>query len=191
MHFAGGMFVAQIASAIAFQADRILISVVWLAGRRRRIRAVRQRCEQTARRRRRDHLFRVSARFSAARQVERAIRLAPCSMRWTALLLWWSCPCFFPRCGSAQPFLKLWLGVYGTPDLALAFQVLLVAFAIPAFAVPVGHVLAASGRSGPAARFSWLTAGVMVGGIITLVPPYGLLGAVVAVLRRNVYLSDF
>jgi O-antigen/teichoic acid export membrane protein len=64
----------------------------------------------------------------------------------------------------------------------LAFQVLVIAFAVPAFAVPVGHVLAASGRSGPAARFSGLTAGIVVAGIIALVPPYGLLGAVVAVL---------
>jgi O-antigen/teichoic acid export membrane protein len=90
-------------------------------------------------------------------------------------------PLLVPALWLAQPFLKLWLGVYGTPDLALAFQVLILAFAIPAFAVPVGHVLAASGRSGPAARFSWLTAGLMVGGFITLVPLYGLLGAVSAV----------
>ncbi|MDQ3203197.1 MAG: hypothetical protein M3Q94_13725, partial [Pseudomonadota bacterium] len=48
--------------------------------------------------------------------------------------------------------------------------------------VPVGHVLAASGRSGPAAAFSCLTATVVVVGIIALVPTYGLLGAVATIL---------
>ena len=177
MHFAGGMFVAQIASAIAFQADRILISSFGspaLAG-------AYALCANVANK----PLAAVVAITSFAFPHASALHLGGARDQVGPLLQALDravavvvMPVLLPALWLAQPFLKLWLGVYGTPDLALAFQVLLVAFAIPAFAVPVGHVLAASGRSGPAARFSWLTAAVMVGGLITLVPPYGLLGAV-------------
>ena len=59
----------------------------------------------------------------------------------------------------------------------------MIAFAVPAFAVPVGHVLAASGNAEPAARFSWLTAKRRrIGGSPCLCLRWGLLGAVVAIL---------
>jgi len=90
-------------------------------------------------------------------------------------------PILLPALWLAQSFFELWLGAYGTPDLVLAFKILLVAFAMTTFAVPASHILAASGRSGLAAAFSWLTAIIVIVGIVALVPPYGLLGAVVAI----------
>jgi len=180
VHFAGGMFVAQIASAIAFQADRIFISSFGSPA----IAGAYALCANVANKPLAAVVAITSFAFPYASTLHRGAAIDQVAAllqaldRAVALVVM---PLLVPALWLAQPFLRLWLGVYGTPDLALAFQVLLVAFAIPAFAVPVGHVLAASGRSGPAARFSWLTAGLMVGGIITLVPPYGLLGAVSAV----------
>ncbi len=181
LHFAGGMFVAQIASAIAFQADRILISSFGSLA----IAGAYALCANVANK----PLAAVVAITSFAFPHASGLHLSAAGDQLGALLQALDravavvvMPVLLPALWLAQPFLKLWLGVYGTPDLVLAFQVLLVAFAIPAFAVPVGHVLAASGRSGPAARFSCLTAGLVVGGIITLVPTYGLLGAAGAIL---------
>ncbi|HVE89262.1 MAG TPA: oligosaccharide flippase family protein [Burkholderiaceae bacterium] len=181
IHFAGGMFIAQIASAIAYQADRILISSFASPA----VAGAYALCANVANKPLAAVVAITSFAFphasglhlSGARDELRA--LLHSLDRAVAVLV---IPLLVPALGLAQPFLKLWLGDYGTPDLARAFQVLVIAFAIPAFAVPVGHVLAASGRSGLAARFSWLTAGVVVGGIIALVPPYGLRGAVLAVL---------
>ena len=181
MRFAGGMFVAQIASAIAYQADRILISAFGSPA----IAGAYTLCANVANK----PLAAVvaimsfafphaSGLYSGGARDELGALLHSLDRAVAVLVI----PLLLPALGLAQPFLKLWLGDYGTPDLALAFQVLVIAFAIPAFAVPVGHVLAASGRSGPAARFSWLTAGIVVGGVIALVPPYSLLGAVIAVL---------
>lgn len=180
IHFAGGMFVAQIASVIAYQADRILISAFGSPA----IAGAYALCANVANKPLAAVVAITSFAFPHASGLhsdgarDELGALLHSLDRAVAVVV---IPLLLPALWLAQPFLKLWLGTYSTPDLALAFQVLLVAFAIPAFAVPVGHVLAASGRSGPAARFSWLTAGIVVGGIIALVPPYGLLGAVVAI----------
>lgn len=181
IHFAGGMFAAQIASSIAYQADRILISSFGSPA----IAGAYALCANVANK----PLAAVVAFTSFAFPHASGLHSGEARDELGALLQALDravavvvIPLLLPALWLAQPFLKLWLGTYGTPDLAFAFQVLLVAFAIPAFAVPVGHVLAATGRSGPAARFSWLTAGIVVGGIIALVPRYGLLGAVVAIL---------
>ena len=181
MRFAGGMFVAQIASAIAFQADRILISSFGSPA----VAGAYALCANVANKPLAAVVAITSFAFPHASglQVDSARdqvgALLQALDRAVAVVV---TPVLLPALWLAQPFMKLWLGVYGTPDLVLAFQVLLVAFAIPAFAVPVGHVLAASGRSGLAAQFSWLTAGLVVGGIMALVPTYGLLGAVAAIL---------
>ena len=181
IHFAGGMFVAQIASAIAYQADRILISSFGSPA----IAGAYALCANVANKPLAAVVALTSFAFPHASGLhsdgarDELGALLHSLDRAVAVLV---IPLLVPALGLAQPFLKLWLGDYGTPDLVLAFQVLIIAFAIPAFAVPVGHVLAASGRSGPAARFSWLTAGIVVGGIIALVPRYGLRGAVIAVL---------
>lgn len=181
IRFAGGMFVAQIGSAIAYQADRILISAFGspaMAG-------AYALCANVANKPLAAVVAITSFAFpyasglhSEGARDELGALLHSLDRAVAVLVI----PLLVPALGLAQPFLKLWLNDYGTPSLVLAFQVLIIAFAIPAFAVPVGHVLAAGGRSGPAARFSWLTAGIVLAGIIALVPPYGLLGAVIVVL---------
>ena len=181
MRFASGMFAVQIASAIAYQVDRILVSSFGSPA----IAGAYVLCANLANK----PLAAVAAIMSFAFPQASGLHsggardqlgaLLHALDRAVAVLV---IPLLLPALWLAQPFLKLWLGAYGTPDLALAFKVLLIAFAVPAFAVPVGNVLAASGRSGPAARFSWLTATVVVVGIIALVPTYGLLGAVTAIL---------
>ena len=181
LRFASGMFVAQIASTIAYQADRILISSFGSPA----VAGAYALCANVANK----PLAAVVAITSFAFPHASGLHLGGAHDELGALLHALDraiavvvIPLLLPALWLAQPFMTLWLGTYGTPELALAFQVLLIAYAIPAFAVPVGHVLAASGRSGPAVGFSGLTAGIVVVGIITLVPPYGLLGAVIAVL---------
>jgi O-antigen/teichoic acid export membrane protein len=91
-------------------------------------------------------------------------------------------PLIIPGWVLAEPFLSLWLGQFSNAELAMAFRILWVAFAIPALAVPIGNVLISSGRATLAARFSWLTVFVVFGSITLLVPGYGLIGAAIAVL---------
>ena len=181
MRFASGMFATQIASAIVYQADRILISSFGSPA----IAGAYALCVNLANK----PLAAVAAitafafphasgLHSSGARDELSALLHALDRAVTVLVV----PLLLPAIWLAQPFLKLWIGAYATPDLALAFKVLLIAYAVSTFAVPVGHVLAASGRSGPAATFSWLTATVVVVGIIALVPPYGLLGAVAAIL---------
>ena len=181
MRFASGMFATQIASAIVYQADRILISSFGSPA----IAGAYALCVNLANK----PLAAVAAitafafphasgLHSSGARDELSDLLHALDRAVTVLVV----PLLLPVLWLAQPFLKLWLGGYGTPDLALAFRVLLIAYAVSTFAIPVGHVLAASGRSGPAATFSWLTATVVVVGIIALVPTYGLLGAVAAIL---------
>jgi O-antigen/teichoic acid export membrane protein len=82
----------------------------------------------------------------------------------------------------AEIFLTLWLGAFATPELALSFRLLLAAFAIVAFAVPISNVLVGSGKSGMSARYSWLTVVVVFGSMAIAVPRYGLVGAAGAML---------
>ena len=152
IHFAGGMFVAQIASTIAYQADRILISSFGSPA----VAGAYALCANVANK----PLAAVVAITSFAFPHASGLHLGGARDELGALLHALDravavvvIPLLLPALWLAQPFLTLWLGDYATPELALAFQVLLIAFAIPAFAVPVGHVLAASGRSGPGRSF--------------------------------------
>ena len=69
-----------------------------------------------------------------------------------------------------------------TAELVIAFRILLIAFAILAFAVPISNVLVASGKSGMSAGYSWLTVAVVFGSMIFAVPRFGLIGAAGAIL---------
>jgi O-antigen/teichoic acid export membrane protein len=94
-------------------------------------------------------------------------------------------PVLLPGLFLAEPFLRLWLGSYGTPELALAFRILLIAFVLPAFAMPISSVLVASGNSRLPARFAWLTVVVALGSMLWLVPRHGLAGAALGMLLGN------
>ena len=95
-------------------------------------------------------------------------------------------PLLLPAMFLARSFLELWVGSYATDELTLALRILLVAFAVPAFAVPVSNILAGTGNSALPARFAWLTVFVLpMTSVMLLVPRYGLAGAATAMLLAN------
>jgi O-antigen/teichoic acid export membrane protein len=91
-------------------------------------------------------------------------------------------PVLVPGLLLAGTFLQLWLGDFATSELVVAFRILMVAFAILAFAVPISNVFVASGKSGMSARYSWLTVAVVFGSMIFSVPRFGLIGAAGSIL---------
>ncbi len=181
MGFAGGMFASQIASAIAFQGDRILISSLGSPA----IAGAYALCANLANKPLAavvaitSFAYPHAAGLHAGGEKEELAALLHALDRAVAVLI---VPLLLPALWLIDTFLHLWLGAYGTADLGVAFNLLLIAFALAAFAVPVGHVLAASGNAKPAALFSWLTATVVIVGIVVLVPAFGLLGAAAAIL---------
>ena len=91
-------------------------------------------------------------------------------------------PVLVPGLLLAPIFLDLWLGDFATPQLASTFRILLIAFAILAFAIPISNVFVAGGKSGMSARYAWLTAAIVLCTMYFAVPRFGLIGAAVAML---------
>ena len=91
-------------------------------------------------------------------------------------------PVLLPALLLADMFLRLWLGGFATPELTSAFRILLIAFAVLAFAVPISNVLVGSGESSLGARYSWMTVVIVFGAMLFAVPRFGLIGAAAAVL---------
>jgi O-antigen/teichoic acid export membrane protein len=85
----------------------------------------------------------------------------------------------------AEPLFSLWIGEFASRELVMAFRILVVAFALPAFAMPISNVLIASGQSGLSALFAWLAVVTLVIGMLLLVPQFGLIGAATAMLLAN------
>jgi O-antigen/teichoic acid export membrane protein len=179
--FAAGMFASQAASALVYQGDRILIAA---AGSTATAGAYAV-CANVANKMLAavvaltSFAFPHAAGLHALGERARLEALIHALDRSVAVVVM---PAIIPGWILAGPFLSLWLGEFATSDLVTAFRVLWLAFAIPAFAVPVGNMLAAHGNAGLAARFSWLTAVVVLGSILLLVPPLGVRGAAVAML---------
>ena len=94
-------------------------------------------------------------------------------------------PVVLPALLLAEPFLVLWIRDFATEEVVLAFRILVLAFALPAFAVPLSNVLAGVGRSDLLARFAWLTVVVLFVSSALLVPRLGLVGAALAMLCAN------
>ncbi|MGH6624383.1 MAG: lipopolysaccharide biosynthesis protein, partial [Burkholderiaceae bacterium] len=177
--FSAGMFASQAAGAIVYQGDRILISAVGspaMAG-------AYALCANVANKMLAavvaltSFAFPHAASLHALGEHDRLQGLVDALDRGVAAIVM---PVLLPGVLLAGPFLSLWLGDYGTTEVASVFRILWIAFAIPAFAVPVGSLLAAHGQAGLAARFAWLTAVVVVVAILLLVPRWGVLGAAVA-----------
>lgn len=179
--FSAGMFASQAASALVYQGDRVLIAAVGSTA----IAGAYALCTNVANKSLAavvaltSFAFPHAAGLYALGERERLEEFVHVLDRAVAVIV---SPLLLPGWLLAGPFLMLWLGDYGTPELALVFRILWLAFAIPAFAVPIGHALAASGNSGLAARFSWLTACIVTGSILLLVPFWGAPGAALAML---------
>ena len=182
--FSVGMFAAQAASAFVYQGDRMLVAALGspaMAG-------LYVLCTSTANKTvaavsaLNSFVFPHAAGLHSVGQHSGMISLVHALDRAIAALL---IPLLLPGLFLAEPFLKLWLGSFGTPELATVFRILLIAFALPAFAVPVSNVLAATGKSGLPARFAWLTLVVALVSMLWLVPSFGLVGAACAMLFGN------
>ena len=180
-NFAAGTFVSQIAGTLVFHGDRVLVSLVGspaMAGAyslcvnvtNKTLAAIvaltsfafPHACGLTARQDRRqlEHL---------SQSLDRAVVVIIAPALALGVLL-------------AEPFLRLWLGKFSSVELVTAFQILWLAFAIPAFAVPMSYLLAASGGGKLAARFSVLSATVVLSSMPILIPLIGLNGAAFAML---------
>jgi O-antigen/teichoic acid export membrane protein len=177
--FSAGMFASQIAGALVYQFDRILVSAVGSPA----IAGAYALCANLANK----TLAAVVALTSFAYPYAAGLHAQGDAARLAGLLhaldravIAIVSPILLPGLLLAGPFLSLWLGEYGTSELATVFRILWLGFAINAFSVPIGSVLAAHGIAGLAARFAWLTALIVVSAILLLVPLWGARGAAFA-----------
>ena len=180
-NFSAGMFGSQLASMLVYQGDRILISAIGSPA----IVGAYALCVNVANKTLAavvalttfvfPHATALHVKGSHA-EIEALVHALNRAV--TIVVI----PLLLPGWVLADPFLSLWLGQFNSAELTTAFRILWVAFAIPAFAVPIANVLISSGRATFAARFSWLTVVVVFASITLLVPDHGLLGAAVAVL---------
>jgi O-antigen/teichoic acid export membrane protein len=179
--FSAGMFVSQAAGALVYQGDRILVAAVGspaMAG-------AYALCANVANKMLAavvaltSFAFPHAAGLHALGERERLHALVQALDRSVAVVVM---PVLLPGWLLAAPFLSLWLGDFASAELTTTFRILWAAFALPAFSVPVGSLLAAHGNAGLAARFAWLTATVVVASILFLVPIWGARGAALAML---------
>jgi O-antigen/teichoic acid export membrane protein len=182
--FSAGMFASQAAGALVYQADRILVSTLGSPA----IAGLYALCVSVANKTSAAVTALASFVYPHAAHLDSTDRqdslggLLMAVDRAVAILV---VPLLVPALCLARPFLRLWVGDFATDELVDAFRLLVVAFALPTFAVPIASILAGKGQAGLAARFSWLTVLVVVAGFSLLVPPWGLVGAATAMLLGN------
>jgi len=180
-HFAAGTFASQVAGTIVFHGDRVLVSLLGspaMAG-------AYALCVNVANKTLAAIVAMTSFAFphasglTAPRDRRQFEELSQSLDRAVIVVI---APALALGVLLAEPFLRLWLGEFSSAELVTAFQILWVAFAIPAFAVPMSYLLAASGDANLAARFSILAAIVVLVTMAILIPPLGLAGAAFAML---------
>ncbi|MEP6607099.1 MAG: oligosaccharide flippase family protein [Burkholderiaceae bacterium] len=179
--FSAGIFGSQVASMLVYQGDRILISALGSPA----IVGAYSLCANVANKTLAAVVALTSFVFphaAALHSTDRVREIEELSHALNRAVIVLVVPLLTPGWVLATPFLLLWLGEFSSAELIMAFRILWLAFAIPAFAVPIGNILISSGRAELAARFSWLTAIVVLGSMLLLVPNYGLLGATTAML---------
>ncbi len=179
--FSAGMFAAQAAGALVNQGDRMLVSALGspaMAG-------LYALCVNVANKTVAavvaitSFVFPHAAALKSAGHHDATIGLVHALDRAIAALI---VPILVPGLLLAETFLRLWLGDFATAELAAAFRILLVAFAVLSLAVPVSNVLVAGGESRMSAHYSWLTVVVVLGTMYFAVPRFGLIGAACAML---------
>lgn len=179
--FSAGMFAAQAAGTLVNQGDRMLVAALGSTG----MAGLYALCVNLANKSVaavaaiNSFVLPHAAGLESAGRRDAMIGLVHTLERATAALL---VPVLVPGVLLAGTFLRLWLGEFATSELTLTFRILLIAFAILAFAVPISNVLVGSGNSILSARYSWLSVAVILGSMILAVPRFGLVGAAVAVL---------
>lgn len=182
--FSAGMFAAQAANAFSYQGDRLLVSTLGSPA----VAGLYALCVNVANKTTAavaamsGFAFPHAAELMAANRGERIGGLLQSLDRAIAALI---VPVVLPALLLAEPFLVLWIRDFATQEVVFAFRILVVAFALPAFAVPLSNVLAGVGRSDLLARFAWLTVVVLFASLWLLVPQLGLVGAALAMLCAN------
>lgn len=182
--FSAGMFAAQAASALVYQGDRMLVSALGspaMAGLYVLCTSIASKTAAAVGALS-SFVFPHAAGLQSAGQQSGMVGLVHALDRAVAALL---IPVLLLALLLAEPFLKLWLGHFATAELTATFRILVLAFAFPAFAMPVSNVLVASGVSGLSARFAWLTVVVVLTSMIWLIPRFGLAGAACSMLLGN------
>lgn len=179
--FSAGMFASQLASAVVYQGDRIMISAVGSPA----IAGIYALCANVANKvlaavvALTSFAFPHATALHASGSREQVAEFVEALDRGVIALV---APLVLPGVMLAQPFFGLWLGELGTPEVALVFRILWIAFAIPALSVSIASAVAAHGNSALPARFASLTAIVIVIAIAVLVPLWGAAGGATAML---------
>ena len=179
--FSAGMFASQLASAVVYQGDRILVSAVGSPAAA----GVYALCANVANKALAAVVALTSFAFPHATGLHAAGSREGVAQFLDALdrgVIAIVAPLLLPGVFLAAPFFRLWLGDQGTPEVITVFRILWVAFCIPAFSVPVSSVVAAHGNAALPARFAALTAVVVVTAIVILVPHWSASGAAIAML---------
>jgi O-antigen/teichoic acid export membrane protein len=179
--FSAGMFATQVASTIVYQGDRMLISALASPAAAGMYALCANLANKTlaATVALTSFAFPHAAGLQATGDRERLQALVHTLDRSVAVVVM---PVLLPGWFLATPFLALWLGSFASNELATVFRLLWLAFLVPAFAIPVGSLLAADGNSALPARFSWLTVVVVLGSIFVFVPQWGALGGAIAMV---------
>jgi len=176
LRFSGGLFLMQLASMVAYQIDRIVISAL-LSPAAAGSYAL---CANLANK----LLFAVSSLTAFAFPRAAAMAASGESTGPSKLLQMLArnllplvCATLAPALLLAEPFFRLWLGTAYQPELPRLFQLLWIAFALASVSVPGSHVIIGVGISRLSAIFAWVTALTSLALLVMLLPSWGLLGA--------------
>jgi O-antigen/teichoic acid export membrane protein len=182
--FALGMFAAQAAGALVYQGDRLLVAALGTTAMAGLYALSVNITNKTAAAAAAINSFVVprAASLQSVGSFSATVSLVHSLNRAVAALV---VPTLVPALMLAEAFLVLWLGEFASQELAIAFRILIIAFALPAFAMPVSNVLIANGYSGLSARFAWLAVATLFLSMLIFVPQLELIGAAIAMLLAN------
>jgi O-antigen/teichoic acid export membrane protein len=176
IRFSGGLFLMQLASMVAYQIDRVVISAL-LSPAAAGSYAL---CANLANK----LLFTVSsltafafpraAAMAASGETVGPSRLLQMLLRNLLPLV---ASTLVPAMLLAEPFFKLWLGSAYQAELPRLFQLLWLGFALASVSVPASHIVIGLGASRLPALFAWLTAVTSIALLVLLLPRVGLVGA--------------
>lgn len=180
-NFVAGTFVSQLAGTLVFHGDRVLVSLLGspvMAG-------AYALCVNVANKTLAAIVAMTSFAFphaSALTAQQDRRQLEQLSQSLDRAVIVTIAPLLALGIALAGPFLRLWLAEFSSNELVTTFQILWLAFALPAFAAPMSYLLAASGTAKLAACYSMLAAAVLLITMPILIPRLGLTGAALSTL---------
>lgn len=173
--FSSGLFLVQLSNVVAFQLDRVMVAALASPAAA----GVYALCVGIANK----TLFAISALTSFTYPRVAAMRASGSENQIGALLqavlrvaLVIVAPLMAPALMLAGPFLALWLHTTDPQSVTL-LRLLFVGYAIAALCAPATHVFTGTGTSRLAAIFAWVTATLLLAGMVVFVPSLGVVGA--------------